>query len=148
MDERTLKQYRHLVIEIRDIDKRIMAHNAAVIQRDTVKGGYGGVQKFSVEGQKDRGATLEKSLLQMNILSKKKKRAELELQTAAVETFIDSIDDSRMRQIMRLRYMDGLSWNETAKRIGELGQGDAVRVSCSRFMKKHKNLDISKKERL
>ena len=137
VDEKTLKQYRHLVIEIRDIDKRIAAHNAAVTQSDTVSGGYGGAQHFRVEGQKEREATLEKSLLQLNILSKKKKRAELELQTAAVEAFIDSIDDSRMRQIMRLRYMDGLSWNETAKCIGEFGQGDAVRVSCSRFMKKH-----------
>ena len=146
MDEKILKQYRHLVIEIRDIDKRIMAHNAAVTQSDTVKGGYGGFQKFSVEGQTDRGATLEKSQLQMNILQKKKKRVELSKKTAEVEMFIDSIDDSRMRQIMRLRYVDGLSWNETAKRIGELGQGDAVRVSCSRYMKKYKNRDISKKE--
>lgn len=137
MDEKTLKQYRHLVIEIRDIDRRIAAHNAAVTQSDTVSGGYGGTQRFKVEGQINRGETLEKSLLQLNILSKKKKRAELEAQTAAVETFIDGINDSRMRQIIRLRYVDGLSWNETAKRIGEFGQGDAVRVSCSRFMKKH-----------
>lgn len=137
MDEKTLKQYRHLILEIRDIDKRIMAHNAAVTQRDMVKGGYGGTQRINIEGQKNRKATMEKSQLQLNILRKKRKRIELEQQTAAVEEFVEGIEDSRMRQIMRLRYMDGLSWNETAKRIGEFGQADGVRMSCSRYLRKN-----------
>ena len=136
VEEKLLKQYRHLVMEIKDIDRRIISHNRAEVQRDTVRGGYGGTQRFDIEGQTDKGKTLEKSRLQMEILQKKKKRAELEARTAAVEAFIDAVDDSRMRQILRLRYMDGMSWNETAKNIGELGQGDAVRISCSRFLRK------------
>lgn len=134
VEEKLLKQYRHLVMEIRDIDRRIIKHNRAEVQRDTVRGGYGGTQRFDIEGQPE---TLEKSRLQMEILRKKQKRAELEASTAAVEKFIDAVDDSRMRQILRLRYMDGMSWNETAKNIGEFGQGDAVRISCSRFLRKH-----------
>ena len=138
VEEKLLKQYRHLVMEIKDIDRRIISHNRAEVQRDTVRGGYGGTQHFDIEGQPDKGKTLEKSRLQMEILQKKKKRAELEARTAAVEAFIDAVDDSRMRQILRLRYMDGMSWNETAKNIGEFGQGDAVRISCSRFLRKYK----------
>lgn len=137
VEEKLLKQYRHLVMEIKDIDRRIISHNRAEVQRDTVRGGYGGAQRFDIEGQIDKGKTLEKSRLQMEILQKKQKRAELEARTAAVEAFIDAVDDSRMRQILRLRYMDGMSWNETAKNIGEFGQGDAVRISCSRFLRKH-----------
>lgn len=134
MEEKLLKQYRHLVMEIKDIDKRIIAHNRAEVQRDIVRGGYGGTQRFDVEGSSE---TLEKSRIQMEILKKKQKRAELEVHTAAVEEFIAAVDDSRMRQILRLRYIDGMSWNETAKNIGEFGQGDAVRISCSRFLRKH-----------
>lgn len=134
VEEKLLKQYRHLVMEIKDIDRRIISHNRAEVKRDTVRGGYGGTQRFDIEGQSE---TLEKSRLQMEILKKKQKRVELEERTAAVEKFIDAVDDSRMRQILRLRYMDGMSWNETAKNIGELGQGDAVRISCSRFLRKH-----------
>lgn len=133
MEEKLLKQYRHLVMEIRDIDRRITKHNQTEAQRDMVRGGYGGTQRFGIEGQSE---TLEKSRLQMEILQKKKKRAELETRTAAVEAFIDGVEDSRMRQILRLRYMDGMSWNETAKYIGEPGQEDAVRISCSRFLRK------------
>lgn len=133
VEEKFLKQYRHLVMEIKDIDKRIIAHNRAEVQRDIVRGGYGGTQRFDIEGQSE---TLEKSRLQMEILKKKQKRAELEAKTVAVEEFITAVDDSRMRQILRLRYMDGMSWNETAKSIGEFGQGDAVRISCSRFLRK------------
>lgn len=134
VEEKLLKQYRHLVMEIKDIDRRIISHNRAEVQRDIVHGGYGGAQRFDIEGQLE---TLEKSRLQMEILKKKQKRAELEARTAAVEKFIDGVDDSRMRQILRLRYIDGMSWNETAKNIGEFGQGDAVRISCSRFLRKH-----------
>ena len=40
-------------------------------------------------------------------------------QLGALHRYIDSIDDSRMRQIMAGRYVDGLSWKEVAARIGE-----------------------------
>ena len=40
-------------------------------------------------------------------------------QLEALCAFIDQIDDSRMRQIMVGRYIDGITWKEVAARIGE-----------------------------
>ena len=47
------------------------------------------------------------------------RRAACMTQLRALHRYIDSIDDSRMRQIMAGRYVDGLSWKEVAARIGE-----------------------------
>jgi len=47
------------------------------------------------------------------------RRATCMAQLIALHRYIDAIDDSRMRQIMAGRYVDGLSWKEVAARIGE-----------------------------
>ena len=47
------------------------------------------------------------------------RRAACMAQLVDLHQYIDSIDDSRMRQIMAGRYVDGLSWKEVAARIGE-----------------------------
>ena len=47
------------------------------------------------------------------------RRATCMAQLGALHRYIDSIDDSRMRQIMAGRYVDGLSWKEVAARICE-----------------------------
>ena len=47
------------------------------------------------------------------------RRATCMAQLGALHRYIDSIDDSMMRQIMAGRYVDGLSWKEVAARIGE-----------------------------
>lgn len=47
------------------------------------------------------------------------RRAACMAQLVALYQYIDGIEDSRMRQIMAGRYIDGLSWKEVAARIGE-----------------------------
>ena len=47
------------------------------------------------------------------------RRATCMAQLGALHRYIDSIDDSMMRQIMAGRDVDGLSWKEVAARIGE-----------------------------
>jgi len=47
------------------------------------------------------------------------RRATCMTQLGALHRYIDGIGDSRMRQIMAGRYVDGLSWKEVAARIGE-----------------------------
>lgn len=47
------------------------------------------------------------------------RRASCMTQLVALYRYIDGIEDSRMRQIMAGRYIDGLSWKEVAARIGE-----------------------------
>ena len=48
--------------------------------------------------------------------------------------FIQSIDDSQMRQIMTLRYINGLSWRQVAMSIGGGNTEDGVRMMHNRFL--------------
>ena len=55
-------------------------------------------------------------------------------QLEALCAFIDQIDDSRMRQIMVGRYIDGITWKEVAARIGERDEQFPRRLH-NRFLK-------------
>ena len=48
--------------------------------------------------------------------------------------FIQTVVDVRIRNILTLRYVKGLEWEQIADRIG--GTGDSIRVSHDRFFKK------------
>ena len=56
--------------------------------------------------------------------------------------FIDDVDDSLIRQILAARYIDGLSWQHIAIRIGE-GDEQVPRRLHNRFLQK-KALEKSK----
>jgi hypothetical protein len=49
--------------------------------------------------------------------------------------YINSIDDSFIRMIFALRYINGLSWNQVAASIGGNTE-DSVRKAHDRFLKK------------
>lgn len=53
-----------------------------------------------------------------------------------VEKFIASVDDSRMRRIITLRFNDNLSWIKVAERLGGKSTADSVRMEFNRFMGK------------
>lgn len=53
-----------------------------------------------------------------------------------VETYIESINDSRIRRIFRYRYIDDLNWVQVAGRIGGKHTADSCRVAHDRFLEK------------
>ena len=53
-----------------------------------------------------------------------------------LEEFVSGIDDSRMRRIVTLRFVDNLSWNEVADRIGGGNTEGSVKMAFQRFMEK------------
>lgn len=50
--------------------------------------------------------------------------------------YIESIEDSLIRQIIALRYINGLTWEQVAASIGGNNTADSVRMLCDRFLKK------------
>jgi len=54
----------------------------------------------------------------------------------AVEDFIQSVADSRMRRLLRYRYLDGLGWTEVAIRMGGKHTADSCRMAAERFFAK------------
>lgn len=48
--------------------------------------------------------------------------------------YIASVDDSYIRQILRMRYIFGLSWTQVAHQIGGGNTADGVRMAHNRFL--------------
>lgn len=48
--------------------------------------------------------------------------------------YIAQVEDSLTRQILRLRYIDGLSWTQVALRVGGSNTADSVRKAAERFV--------------
>ncbi|QUI24884.1 hypothetical protein HZI73_22415 [Vallitalea pronyensis] len=62
-----------------------------------------------------------------------KRKAKLINEMEKVETFIDSLDDSVVRQIVTLRYVEGLEWNSVARQVYRFPNGDTARKKVKRF---------------
>lgn len=78
---------------------------------DIVKGGSGGREKIKVEGFPDKEYSKKKTLLLQKNMRLWEIEKKLETLTDSVEKYIDSIEDSRKRNIMRYRYIDGIEEN-------------------------------------
>lgn len=101
---------------------------------DSVSGGDGGNQHFKIEGfpypeyhrQKDLLLARQNELIKINY--------KIDKQLAAVEQYINSVDDSRMRRMLTFRYIDGLSWQQVAKRIGGGNTANGMRMAVERYL--------------
>lgn len=101
---------------------------------DMVTGGSGGIQHFKIEGFPVVAYEKARNALQRNIQRIEDKYTELlELQND-VEEYIESIADSRMRRIIRMRFLDKLTWNQVADNIGGGNTEDSVRMAFNRFI--------------
>lgn len=49
--------------------------------------------------------------------------------------FIETVDDSMMRQILSFRYVNGLAWRQIAFSIGGNNTADSVRMIHNRFLR-------------
>lgn len=136
-----LIQYSDLQEEVKEVRERIerTERQIAKIEEDgnvidTVSGGGGGIQHFKIEGFPYPEYSRKKTLL----YARKATLASLELELMEmlnqVEEFIASVDDSRMRRIITLRFIDNLSWNKVADRIGGNNTEDSVKKAFYRFM--------------
>ena len=138
-----LIQYSDLQEEVKEVRERInkTEDQIAKIEKDgnvvdSVCGGNGGIQHFKIEGFPYPEYSRKKTLL----YARKATLASLEMELLEtlnqVEEFIASVDDSRMRRIITLRFIDNLSWNKVADRIGGNNTEDSVRKAFTRFMEK------------
>ena len=136
-----LIQYSDLQEEVKEVRERIdkTEKQIAKIEKDgnvvdSVCGGNGGIQHFKIEGFPYPEYSRKKTLL----YARKATLASLEMELMEtlnqVEEFIARVDDSRMRRIITLRFIDNLSWNKVADRIGGNNTEDSVKKAFYRFM--------------
>ena len=118
--KKLLSQYIDLQQEIKDLEKRIERLSNFKVEHDVVTGSNSEFpyqpRSFTIEGYNiqdiDR-LNKVKSLL----VDRKNDCEDMKLE---IEKFISTIPDSRTRRVFQYRYVDGLSWQAIAMRIGKV----------------------------
>ena len=129
--------------QIPKIEKRLKEIGDGQKVKDKVRGGLGGIQSFTIEGIPVKEYEDKKTDLLTKKLLLSQRKSTLELlefdllqKTNDVEKFIASLDDSRMRRIINLRFIENKTWNDVAMEIGGGNTEDSVRMMYNRFMEK------------
>lgn len=139
----SLAQYIDLCAEIEELRAKISRIEQAIerIERegtvkDAVKGGVGGLQTFHIEGF----PYPEHDKLIVALMRRRAKLSTFEAAQAEkvgeIEDFLETIEDSHIRRIINLRFVEGLSWNGVADRIGGNASEDSVRKAFTRYIAK------------
>ena len=139
MDKEILEQYIDACELIKETEadiRRVKKQRKTIIQ-DSVKGSMHdfpyAAQSFKIQGMsytavRDPGALAAYE----ELLEERKARAEeIKIQ---VEAWLNTIPQ-RMQRIIRFRFFEGLSWGETATRIGRKATADGIRMEFTKFMK-------------
>lgn len=139
MTKKELKQLRYLNKEIELLQKQIANAEYLVeknMAHDVVEGSnpVWPYQKrvFHIEGigipEYEKRVKRLRGKLNKRIKELIKKQEEL-------MEYINTIDDSLIRQIITLRYINGLSWKQIANIIGGGNTPDSIRMIHNRFLK-------------
>lgn len=144
VDKSVLSQYSSLKVEVQDFRDSIVKLEQRIKRLETGKysvldsvkgtrpdGTYGSIRIAGIPiPYYDR----EQKLLQRR--KDKLKLFELHLLELAnqVHDYINGLDDSRLRRMLRYRYLDELSWVQVAYRMGNKYTADGCRKQVERFL--------------
>lgn len=110
MTEKELSQLYFLKIEIKTIENEIENYDKSGIQAS----GFGAEGGNRMKGSITEKVALERVELKES-LEVAKGKAEMELHK--LEAYINSVDDSEIRLIMRLRHIEGCNWEQIGRRL-------------------------------
>lgn len=138
MDKTILQEYIDACELIKDTEKDIQRLNQrkkTVIQ-DHVKGSMNefpyAEQRFKISGTVFDAKDDSRIRYEKKLLEQRKTNAErIKLQ---VEEWMLTIP-VRMQRIVRYRYLDGMSWEQVAARMGRRSTTDSVRMEINNFLK-------------
>ena len=134
MTKEELEQLRSLKIEIKELEAELrdIPKTTDSVRGSTVNHPYI-EHTIVIEGPDKK---LDRELydkLSMKILKRK-------YELNRMEDWLDSINDSQMRTILKLYYKDGLTWKEVAFKIGHYDE-QYPRKKCDQFLKKYEKYE-------
>lgn len=139
MDKDILIQYSDLVEEVKDLRRRIQKNQDDIDKLETVSDSVKGTRRdgtignISITGFPSlRYYKLKDTLYKRQRLLTEKEGELLEL-INQVDDYINSIEDSRIRRIIRYRYIDDLNWVQVARKMGKKATADGCRKAHDRF---------------
>jgi len=127
MTKERLNQLGWLKLEIEELANRIRRIESALSGRTSRIDGMSWLG-----GAKDFVGDLAPQLCDLKDQLSESKSAAL-AECTELQTFIANIDDSLVRLIFTLRYIDGLSWHQVAWRLGG-NTSDSVRMTHNRYL--------------
>ncbi|MBQ1574643.1 MAG: hypothetical protein IIZ78_26260 [Clostridiales bacterium] len=146
-DKHILEQYVSMRAEQQDLIRRIQSLDAKLLNMemnsivsDTVTRGKKGKQSLGtvrIEGFPSRDYQKRKWTLRRYKQMLAKYDDKLLKKQIQVEEYIQSIEDSYVRQAMRYRYIDGMSWIRIGKQMHTTE--DAIRKTVSRYLEDERN---------
>lgn len=138
-----LAQYVDLVQELKEVEHRIEDTKDKMRRleeegevTDTVKGGEGGIQHYTITGFPSRDYSRMKTLLLTRQAIQNSLKSEIEQSINEVQEFIAHIEDSRDRRIVTMRVIDRMSWRQIARNLGGPNTEDAARMAFERILKR------------
>lgn len=147
-----LSQYTSLMKErdeveasIDRLERRIAKLESDGTVIDSVKGGYGGIQRFVIEGFPNDDIEIRRGLLRL-----RKKHLEILddrilAQINEIEEFMHNVQSSPIRMIVRLRYIENLQWEDVANKFGAGYTEDSVKKMFYRYLEKENDTETAKK---
>lgn len=148
MEKHILEQYTDLQAEEKNLVQRIQSIDSQLLNMemkgcmvaDSVTCGKRGkkslgikkIQGFPIPEYERKKELLKTYKLQLQLADEKL----LQLLND-VEKYIESIADSRIRSIMRYKYVDNLNWTQVAHRMGKKHTADSCRMVHDRFLKEN-----------
>lgn len=142
MEKHILIQYKDMIQEIERIKNRkeILENKLKCIKegsnvKDAVKGGYGGIQTYHIEGypvadEEETEYNLKKTVRLLN-----DRILRLEEMTVEVENYLDGID-CHMRSMISLKYFEKKTWKQVADAMGKSCTAASCQKAVERFLKK------------
>ena len=122
MDKTILIQYDSLRQEIKEVRKRIAKTQEEIdkldVVKDMVKGGEGGIQNFNIEGFPYPEYSRKRTLLCSRKATLENLEDKLLEMTNTVQEYISTIDDSLMRRILTMKYIDCMTQDQIGNAIG------------------------------
>ena len=141
-----LSQYNDLVREIEEVEQRIQRTERdlqKIVEEgevtDMVRGGEGGIQHFTITGFPQRDYAKKRTLLNTRKSILHALKSEIEQSINDVQEFINGIEDSHVRRIVTMRFIDGMKWRQIARNVGGGNTEDSVRKTVERFLEKEDN---------
>lgn len=138
MDSKKLEQFREKKREVRMLEGKLesMKERCEETISDVVQASS---REFPYIRQSARitgkDMTARKRMLVVKERLIKRKR-ELEEDIEEIERFIDTIEDSAIRQIIELRYIEGRKWRDISNELYGYPSEELARIKLKRFIEK------------
>lgn len=135
MTRQQLRQLRFLKNEIKILREQIDSLKAGIVS-DVVEGSESEFpytkRRFTITGADCEEYERKSKRLQRRLQRRVDELMDL---LEEINEYIEGIDDSLIRQIISLRHVNGLTWDQVAASIGGGNTGDGVRMMHDRYFK-------------